>query len=139
MVYLCDTPFTGVNFINIYAQLLVSISSTFKHSFYAPRSQKRKNSVKWSESFCTFGICTCKVWIWNFGKIDPWTQKHLKNVRSVKILFSIQFSNLLFQTVNAVIVIFLAPVATLLFHIFHSTLKQIFWGTYTRRSQTCLK
>jgi len=55
----------GVNFINI-----------FTRSFYKRSSPKRKNSVKLSVSFYTFGIYSCKSCKWNVDGIDSCSQFH---------------------------------------------------------------
>ncbi len=48
----------------------------FMSSFYACRSQMRKNTFKLSIFFCTFGICTQKNCLKNVGEIDYRWQFH---------------------------------------------------------------
>jgi len=40
----------------------IYFTNMFMSSFYAHRSQNRKNSVTASVSFCAFGICARKSW-----------------------------------------------------------------------------
>ncbi len=58
-VFLVKSIFTKMLVIKwCWIWLLGSISPTF----YASRSQKHKQTVKSSVSFCAFGICSCKSW-----------------------------------------------------------------------------
>ncbi len=52
----------------------VDLTNIFTSSFYAHRSQKCKNSVKTSISFCAYGICMRKSFALNVKEIDHWFQ-----------------------------------------------------------------
>jgi len=52
-------------------RLGVDFTTIFTLNFYVHRSQKRKNTVKSSVSFCAFGAFAQKSCLLNIGEIDP--------------------------------------------------------------------